>query len=141
MISNDLSQAIQRHWHTAVALSDDLYAHPEIAHQEFRSSQKVVELLRQAGYQVEYPYMATPPPSRGVLKMGKVPPPPSWWNTTPFPVWATPAATTCRDRPFWAQQGTERCSHRRTVYHHGLRHACRREHQRQGRDAGKRLYL
>ena len=73
MISNDLSQAIQRHWHTAVALSDDLYAHPEIAHQEFRSSQKVVELLRQAGYQVEYPYMGYPTAFRGVLKNGEGP--------------------------------------------------------------------
>ena len=73
MISNELSQAIQRHWHTAVALSDDLYAHPEIAHQEFRSSQKVVELLRQAGYQVEYPYMGYPTAFRGVLKNGEGP--------------------------------------------------------------------
>ena len=73
MISNALSQAIQRHWHTAVALSDDLYAHPEIAHQEFRSSQKVVELLRQAGYQVEYPYMGYPTAFRGVLKNGEGP--------------------------------------------------------------------
>ena len=73
MISNELFQAIQRHWHTAVALSDDLYAHPEIAHQEFRSSQKVVELLRQAGYQVEYPYMGYPTAFRGVLKNGEGP--------------------------------------------------------------------
>ena len=73
MISNELSQAIQRHWHTAVALSDDLYAHPEIAHQEFRSSQKVVELLRQAGYQVEYPYMGYPTGFRAVLKNGEGP--------------------------------------------------------------------
>lgn len=73
MISNDISQAIQRHWHTAVALSDDLYAHPEIAHQEFRSSQKVVELLRRAGYQVEYPYMGYPTAFRGVLKNGEGP--------------------------------------------------------------------
>lgn len=73
MISNDLSRAIQRHWHTAVALSDDLYAHPEIAHQEFRSSQKVMELLRQAGYQVEYPYMGYPTAFRGVLKNGEGP--------------------------------------------------------------------
>ena len=73
MISNDLSQAIQRHWHTAVALSDDLYAHPETPHQEFRSSRKVVELLRQAGYQVEYPYMGYPTAFRGVLKNGEGP--------------------------------------------------------------------
>ena len=73
MISNALSQAIQRHWQTAVALSDDLYAHPEIAHQEFRSSQKVVELLRQAGYQVEYPYMGYPTGFRAVLKNGEGP--------------------------------------------------------------------
>ena len=73
MISNDLSQAIQRHWHTAVALSDDLYAHPETAHQEFRSSHKVVELLRQSGYQVEYPYMGYPTAFRGVLKNGEGP--------------------------------------------------------------------
>ena len=56
MISNDLSQAIQRHWHTAVALSDDLYAHPEIAHQEFRSSPVT---------RWNTPTWATPPPSVG----------------------------------------------------------------------------
>ena len=73
MISNALSQAIQRHWQTAVALSDDLYAHPELPHEEFRSSQKVVDLLRQAGYEVEYPYMGYPTAFRGVLKNGEGP--------------------------------------------------------------------
>ena len=68
-----LTQAVQRHWPTAMTLSNDLYEHPETADKEFRSSQLVVDLLRKAGYEVEYPYLGYPTGFRGVLKNGEGP--------------------------------------------------------------------
>ena len=68
-----LSEAVERRHPTAVALSDDLYAHPEPAGQEMRSSQQIVELLRQAGYQVEYPCPGYPTGFRAVLDNGPGP--------------------------------------------------------------------
>ena len=49
-----ISDAIRKHHNLAVELSDDLYAHPELPDQEFRSSAKMVDILLQAGYEVEY---------------------------------------------------------------------------------------
>lgn len=68
-----IQQAIKKHHATAVALSDDLYAHPELPDQEFRSSQKIVELLRNAGFEVEYPYLGYPTGFRAVLDNGEGP--------------------------------------------------------------------
>lgn len=68
-----LAQAVQQCHPLAIALSDDLYAHPELPDQEFRSSQTMVDLLRQAGYQVEYPYLGYPTGFRAVLDCGDGP--------------------------------------------------------------------
>lgn len=65
--------AVERHHSLATALSDNLYAHPELPDQEFRSSEKIVALLRQAGYQVEYPYLGYPTGFRAVLDNGDGP--------------------------------------------------------------------
>ena len=62
-----IAEAVKKHHQTAVALSDDLYAHPELPDQEFRSSEKIVEILRQAGYEVEYPYLGWPTGFKAVL--------------------------------------------------------------------------
>ena len=72
-MNKQLVSAIEKHWKQAVELSDDLYAHPELPDQEFRSSQKVVDLLKAAGYEVEYPYMGYPTGFRAVLKNGEGP--------------------------------------------------------------------
>ena len=48
-MNKQLVSAIEKHWKQAVELSDDLYAHPELPDQEFRSSQKVVDLLKEIG--------------------------------------------------------------------------------------------
>ena len=72
-MNKQLVSAIEKHWKQAVELSDDLYAHPELPDQEFRSSQKVVDMLRAAGYEVEYPYMGYPTGFRAVLKNGEGP--------------------------------------------------------------------
>ncbi len=72
-MNKQLGSAIEKHWQQAVELSDDLYAHPELPDQEFRSSQKVVDMLKAAGYEVEYPYMGYPTGFRAVLKNGEGP--------------------------------------------------------------------
>lgn len=38
------------------ALSDDLFDHPEVSGKEYRSSEKIVKLLKDHGYDVEYPF-------------------------------------------------------------------------------------
>ena len=68
-----LSQAVAKYHDLAVELSDDLAAHPELPDQEFRSSEKMVEILRGAGYEVEYPYLGWPTAFRGVLDNGEGP--------------------------------------------------------------------
>ena len=72
-ILSHIQNAVARCCPLAVALSDDLHDHPELPNQEFRSSQKIVDLLRQAGYQVEYPYLDYPTGFRAVLDNGEGP--------------------------------------------------------------------
>lgn len=52
----EIKQAVGRHLDTASALSEDLRAHPELPYKEVRSSQKIVEILKEAGFQVTYPF-------------------------------------------------------------------------------------
>ncbi|MBQ9647782.1 MAG: M20 family peptidase, partial [Oscillospiraceae bacterium] len=68
-----IQAAVEKHHAEAVALSDDLYAHPEPPEEEFRSSEKIVAILRAAGYEVEYPYMGYPTGFRGVMRNGDGP--------------------------------------------------------------------
>lgn len=72
-ISPSLAEAVAKHHDLAIALSDDLAAHPELPDQEFRSSQKIVDILRQAGFEVEYPYLGYPTGFRAVLDNGEGP--------------------------------------------------------------------
>ena len=69
----DLIRAVEKYHGTAVALSDDLYAHPELPLQEHRSSRKIVDILRDAGYAVEYPYLGYETGFRAVLDNGDGP--------------------------------------------------------------------
>ena len=73
LIPPSLVEAVMKHHSEAVALSDDLYANPELPDQEFRSSKKIVEMLERGGYQVEYPYMGWPTAFRAVLDNGDGP--------------------------------------------------------------------
>ncbi len=68
-----IHSAVERRHAQAAALSDDLAAHPEVGGEEFRSSQKIVDILRSAGYEVEYPYLDRPTGFRGILKNGEGP--------------------------------------------------------------------
>ena len=68
-----ITEAVKKHHALAVELSDDLYAHPELPDQEFRSSAKMADILKAAGYEVEYPYMDYPTAFRAELDNGDGP--------------------------------------------------------------------
>lgn len=51
-----LHTEIRRSKDICIALNDDLADNPEISGQEYRSSQKMVELLQGHGFRVEYPF-------------------------------------------------------------------------------------
>jgi len=52
-----LTNSIKNNIAEAKALSDDLFANPEISEHEYRSSKKIVDILSAHGFSVEYPYM------------------------------------------------------------------------------------
>lgn len=64
MILTDIDQLfhdpIQRHLPAALELNDELAKNPEISLQEFRSSAKIVDLLRSQRLEVEYPFAGEP---------------------------------------------------------------------------------
>jgi amidohydrolase len=72
-IQECIREAVQKHWEEARELSDDLGAHPELSDQEFESSRKIVELLRENGFEVEYPYLGFPTAFRGIVANGDGP--------------------------------------------------------------------
>jgi len=52
-----LKASIKANSAQAKALSDDIFAHPETAEQEYETSRKIVKVLREHGFEVEYPFM------------------------------------------------------------------------------------
>ena len=72
-VASFITEAVKRHHAEMVALSDDLYAHPELPDQEYRSSKKIVEILRNAGYEVEYPFAGRETGFCGVIDNGEGP--------------------------------------------------------------------
>ena len=61
-----LLKAVEENLSAVAALSDDLAAKPELSGEEYETSRKLVELLRQKGFQVEYPYAGLDTAFRGV---------------------------------------------------------------------------
>lgn len=53
------------------SLSEYIYEHPELGHQEVKSSKAHVELLEKHGFQVEYPYLGIDTAFRAVYKSKK----------------------------------------------------------------------
>ena len=47
---------ISKYKDIAIELNDYLADNPEVSGEEFKSSKKIVDLLREHGYQVEYPF-------------------------------------------------------------------------------------
>ena len=56
MLKNIVFDEIENNLNELTALSDDLFDHPEASGKEYRSSEKIVKLLRNYGYDVEYPF-------------------------------------------------------------------------------------
>ena len=50
-----LCAEIDRHWPEMVEMSDGFAAEPEISGSEFKTSKKIVDVLKKAGFDVEYP--------------------------------------------------------------------------------------
>ena len=48
---------VRRHLPAAVELSEALYQTPELAYYEVASSKRITAMLRNAGFEVEYPFL------------------------------------------------------------------------------------
>ncbi len=55
-----LDDEIEKNCAETIAMSDNFAEHPEISGEEFETSHKIVEVLKDAGFAVEYPYMDIP---------------------------------------------------------------------------------
>lgn len=53
----DVSGAVKKRLNQAIALVKALYDKPELPYHELESSKAIVEVLRKAGFEVEYPFM------------------------------------------------------------------------------------
>ena len=51
-LKEKIKEAVNKHLDTAIALSKDLAEHPELPYQEFESSRKMAEILKEAGFEV-----------------------------------------------------------------------------------------
>lgn len=51
-----LDEGIEKHWPSLVALSDYMAEHPEVSGEEHKSSRKLADVLKSAGFDVEYPF-------------------------------------------------------------------------------------
>lgn len=56
-IKNEIERLIDIYKEELLILNNDLADHPEVSSCEFETSRKIVELLREKGYEVEYPYV------------------------------------------------------------------------------------
>jgi len=61
-----VDRKIQREYAALFALNEDLADHPEESGKEFGSSAKIVKLLRDRGYEVEYPFAGIATAFRGI---------------------------------------------------------------------------
>lgn len=62
-----MEEALAREADTLIALNDDLADHPECSGEEFRTSRKLVELLRSRGWQMEAPFAGVETSFRGIF--------------------------------------------------------------------------
>jgi amidohydrolase len=72
-LADAVREAVARHHAAAIALSEDMGDHPELSAEEFESSRKIVELLKNGGYEVEYPYLNYETAFDAVLRNGDGP--------------------------------------------------------------------
>lgn len=68
-----VDQGIDSFFNTAVDLNDFMAANPELGEQEFKASRRMVDILTDLGFEVEYPFAEIPTSFRGCLGNGKGP--------------------------------------------------------------------
>lgn len=66
-IKEELDRGIEKEFQTLVELNDDLADHPEVSGKEFETSAKMTALLKDRGYQVEYPFAGIATAFRGIF--------------------------------------------------------------------------
>lgn len=72
-VSAKIKEIVGKYSELAIALSDELAAHPEISAQEFNSSRKMADTLACHGYEVEHPYCGYDTAFCAVFKNGAGP--------------------------------------------------------------------
>lgn len=65
-LTKTVDTEIDREYAALAALNEDLADHPEVSGKEFETSAKMVALLRERGYTVEYPFAGLPTAFRGI---------------------------------------------------------------------------
>ena len=99
MLEEKLERSIEQSAAALTAMADDFFDHPEVGLQEFHAFETLTGWLEKEGFTVERGIAGMKTAFRAVWKHGEGGP-----NIgLLWPVWATPAATICRVRPFWAQ--------------------------------------
>lgn len=73
LLKDNIQKAISNHLDKAIALSEDLAEHPETSAKEYESSRKIAELLKDAGFEVTYPYAGYDTAFCGLLDNGDGP--------------------------------------------------------------------
>ena len=96
MLEEKLERSVEQSAAALTAMADDFFDHPEVGLQEFHAFETLTGWLEKEGFTVESGIAGMKTAFRAVWKACSA-------STMLWPVWATPAATTCRDRPFWAQ--------------------------------------
>jgi len=69
-LKDKVQKVIEEFSPKAIALSDELALNPEVSEQEYSSSRKHVELLKEAGFEIEYPFCGIETAFRAVIGKG-----------------------------------------------------------------------
>ena len=103
MLEEKLERSVEQSAAALTAMADDFFDHPEVGLQEFHAFETLTGWLEKEGFTVERGIAGMDTAFRAVWKHGEGGPNIGLLCEYDARVWATPAATTCRDRPFLAQ--------------------------------------
>ena len=96
MLEEKLERSVEQSAAALTAMADDFFDHPEVGLQEFHAFETLTGWLEKEGFTVP-----RSEPSGSTARAARISACSA--STMLWPVWATPVATICRDRPFWAQ--------------------------------------
>ena len=89
MLEEKLERSVEQSAAALTAMADDFFDHPEVGLQEFHAFETLTGWIPRSE------------PSGSTARAARTSACSA--STMLWPVWATPVATICRDRPFWAQ--------------------------------------